>query len=244
MTTPLQIHRIADRQPEFPCWAYAPRGTIAHEAGWYSLVGDALNRTYYNYFTHWCHSAECPTVVPEQEPTLTVAMGLDGRPLAGSSQSFPAPQQDGSGAGPTPRTDASAQEFQSSYGILVGCYTEHARTLERELAAMHSRAVEAESKLATLRLQLAEKERDAERFAQERDAIADHEHQLVAQLRTELEQARQDKEIVDYLASMWDSQGRGHHVCGRFLPNVNGSFRSAARAHKALRDAATKGETR
>jgi hypothetical protein len=32
---------------------------------------------------------------------------------------------------------------------------------------------------------------------------------------------------MDKLASRWDSQGKGHHICGKWVPNVTGSFRDA-----------------
>lgn len=41
-----------------------------------------------------------------------------------------------------------------------------------------------------------------------------------------------DTEIVDYLAGMWDSQGKGHHLMGRWFPNATGSFRDAVAARK------------
>ena len=43
----------------------------------------------------------------------------------------------------------------------------------------------------------------------------------------ELEDLRRDKEIVDFLAARWNSQGSGQQVMGRRIPNVSGSFRDA-----------------
>ena len=44
-----------------------------------------------------------------------------------------------------------------------------------------------------------------------------------------------DTEIVDYLARMWDSQGKGHHIMGRWFPNTTGSFRDAVSARKEVK---------
>jgi hypothetical protein len=49
----------------------------------------------------------------------------------------------------------------------------------------------------------------------------------------ELEELRRDKEIVDFLAARWNSQGSGQQVMGRRIPNVSGSFRDAIAARSA-----------
>jgi hypothetical protein len=39
-----------------------------------------------------------------------------------------------------------------------------------------------------------------------------------------------DRELMDYLASRWNSQGKGHHLMGAYFENTSGSFREAIRA--------------
>ncbi len=39
-----------------------------------------------------------------------------------------------------------------------------------------------------------------------------------------------DTELLDYLASLWDSQGEGHSICGSWFNNPTGSFRDAIHA--------------
>ena len=46
----------------------------------------------------------------------------------------------------------------------------------------------------------------------------------------DLAYVREDSELMDYLAESWNSQGRGHHLMGRWFPNVSGSFRDAIRS--------------
>jgi len=41
-----------------------------------------------------------------------------------------------------------------------------------------------------------------------------------------------DSERIDKLAMHWDSQGKGHHLMGAWLPNVTGSFRDAVDAYR------------
>lgn len=48
-------------------------------------------------------------------------------------------------------------------------------------------------------------------------------------VRENLAYVREDSELMDYLATSWNSQGRGHHIMGRWFPNVSGSFRDAVR---------------
>lgn len=36
-----------------------------------------------------------------------------------------------------------------------------------------------------------------------------------------------DTQLMDILSSLWDSQGDGAKICGRFFPNPTGSFRAA-----------------
>ncbi len=48
-----------------------------------------------------------------------------------------------------------------------------------------------------------------------------------ATVRANLSAAGADTLRMDKLASRWDSQGKGHHICGKWVPNVTGSFRDA-----------------
>ena len=48
-------------------------------------------------------------------------------------------------------------------------------------------------------------------------------------VRENLGYVREDSELMEYLATSWNSQGRGHHIMGRWFSNVSGSFRDAVR---------------
>ena len=55
----------------------------------------------------------------------------------------------------------------------------------------------------------------------------------VADLTAQVEKFKADGALVDLLATYWESQGKGHHIMGRWVPNVDGSFRHAVAAMEA-----------
>ena len=72
--------------------------------------------------------------------------------------------------------------------------------------------------------------RDESNTAFPSPSVFDNLNRQLAEHDAQKDGERLDSEIVDFLATMWETESKGHYLMGRWFPNETGSFRDAIRA--------------